>query len=159
MPKRSKPGMLTTSRKCDSLSRRCATLAQNMPGRREPQSQMGPVTSRLLTDVARLESERQELLLELEHLQAELHSLAEPTADDVDVNAYEREKTWALVTGLQHKLESVEHALQLAKKGSYGICQSCHSEIDPARLEILPQATLCLKCQREFERQNRRARQ
>jgi RNA polymerase-binding protein DksA len=119
---------------------------------------MEAVTSRLRTDIARLESERQELLLELQHLQAELHGLAEPTADEADADAYEREKTWALITSLQRKLESIEHALQLAKSGAYGICQNCHGEIDPARLEILPQATLCLKCQQDFERQNRRAR-
>jgi DnaK suppressor protein len=141
------------------LAHRCAALTQTMHRRRKPQSQMGAVTARLRTDIARLESERQELLLELEHLQAELHNLAEPTADEADADAYEREKTWALITGLHHKLESVEHALQLAQSGAYGICQSCHGTIDPARLEILPQATLCLKCQQEFERQNRRARQ
>jgi len=141
------------------LAHRCATLAQSMQVRRKPRSQMGAVTSRLRADIARLESERQELLLQLEHLQAELHSLAEPTADEADADAYEREKTWALITRLHHKLESIQHALQLAQNGAYGICQSCHGQIDPARLEILPQATLCLKCQQEFERQNRRTRQ
>jgi RNA polymerase-binding transcription factor DksA len=119
---------------------------------------MGGGTSQPRAEVARLESERHELLVELEHLQAELHALAEPTADEADSDAYEREKTWALITGLHHKLESVERALQLAESGVYGICENCHGEIDPARLEILPQATLCLKCQQEFERQNRRAR-
>ena len=119
---------------------------------------MGPVTSRIQTDTSKLESDRRELLLRLEHLQAELHSLAEPTADEIDADAYEREKLWALITSLQHKLASIDRAIQLAETGTYGICQSCKGEIDPARLEILPHATLCLKCQREFERQNRRTR-
>jgi DnaK suppressor protein len=109
--------------------------------------------------MTKLESARQELVLELEHLQAELHSLAEPTADEADADAYEREKTWGLITTLQRKMESIEHALQLAQTGAYGICQRCHEEIDPARLEILPHATLCLRCQREFERENRRGHQ
>lgn len=119
---------------------------------------MGAVTSRTRTDTAKLESDRQEILIRLEHLQAELHSLAEPTADEIDADAYEREKLWALITSLQHKLESIGRAIQLAETGTYGICQGCQAEIDPARLEILPHATLCLKCQREFERQSRRAR-
>jgi len=119
---------------------------------------MGSVTSRIQTDTSKLESDRRELLLRLEHLQAELHSLAEPTADEIDADAYEREKLWALITSLQNKLASIDRAIQLAEIGTYGICQSCQGEIDPARLEILPHATLCLKCQREFERQSRRAR-
>jgi RNA polymerase-binding transcription factor DksA len=44
----------------------------------------------------------------------------------------------------------------LAKQGKYGICESCGERIDPARLEILPEATLCLNCQRELERTRRR---
>lgn len=115
-------------------------------------------TSQNAPNTPKLEHARQELLVELGHLQAELHSLAEPTADEADADAFEREKIWALITALQHRLESVEHAIQLAEAGSYGICQSCGEKIDPARLEILPHAALCLRCQKEFERQSRRAR-
>lgn len=110
------------------------------------------------TDRSKLEAARQELVVQLAHLQAELQSLAEPTTDEVDTDAFEREKLWALITSLKGKLESVEYAIQLSETGSYGICQGCHEEIDPARLEILPHATLCLKCQKELERQSRRAR-
>jgi DnaK suppressor protein len=109
-------------------------------------------------EIERLEAAQQELLEDIEHLQADLRSMAEPSADEADVDAYEREKTWALVQRLQRKLESVERALQLARAGTYGICESCRQRIDPARLEIIPEATLCLDCQRKFERQNRRRR-
>ncbi len=104
----------------------------------------------------RLELERQETIEKLEHLRLDLLSMAEPTADETDVDAYEREKILSLVQSLQRKLESIERAIQLVEQGNYGICQNCGERIDPARLEILPQATLCLKCQREFERRNRR---
>jgi len=105
---------------------------------------------------SRLELERQETIEKLEHLRLDLLSMAEPTADETDVDAYEREKILSLVQSLQRKLESIERAIQLVEQGNYGICQNCGERIDPARLEILPQATLCLKCQREFERRNRR---
>lgn len=108
------------------------------------------------TEVSRLESERQEILTKLENLRIDLRNMAEPSAEEADVDAYEREKTWALIQSLQRKLESIEHALEAAKKGTYGLCESCGDRIDPARLEILPQATLCFKCQRQFERLNRR---
>lgn len=109
-------------------------------------------------EVARLESTRQEILRDVEHLRADLRNMAEPSADEADVDAYEREKTWALVQRLQRKLESVDRALQAARQGTYGICEDCGERIDPARLEILPEATLCLECQRKFERLYKRAR-
>jgi DnaK suppressor protein len=118
---------------------------------------MGAV-SRAPFEVARLQAERLETTEKIEHLQAEMHNLAEPSADEADVDAYEREKLWALTQTLQQKLESIDKAIQLAQTGGYGICQSCGTDIDPARLDILPHATLCLKCQRAFERHNRRAR-
>lgn len=109
-------------------------------------------------EIARLEHERQELLEDMEHLRQELRSMAEPSADEADVDAYEREKTWALLRRLQDKLESIERAIEAAREGTYGICKGCGERIDPARLEILPEATLCLECQRKLERQYKRAR-
>jgi DnaK suppressor protein len=40
--------------------------------------------------------------------------------------------------------------------GNYGICERCGQQIDPARLEALPDTTLCLKCKQEIERLARR---
>jgi RNA polymerase-binding transcription factor DksA len=94
----------------------------------------------------------------MEHLRVDLRNMAEPSADEADLDAYEREKTLALIQTLERKLDSIDHALRLARNGTYGICESCGERIDPARLEILPEATLCLNCQRQKERQNRRRR-
>jgi RNA polymerase-binding protein DksA len=116
------------------------------------------VTSRVQPEIEKLARERKEALEELEHLQTDLRNLAEPTADDADIDGYEREKLWALVQTVQRKLESIDRAIELAQNGSYGICQTCGDRIDPARLEILPTASLCLKCQRQFELKNRRRR-
>jgi DnaK suppressor protein len=110
------------------------------------------------TEAERLKLIRQEITEDLDHLRADLRNMAEPSADETDVDAYEREKTWALVQRLERKLESIDHALRLAESGTYGICEGCGSRIDPARLEILPEATLCLDCQRKLERQNKRRR-
>jgi DnaK suppressor protein len=110
------------------------------------------------TEIEKLEETRQEIVEKMENLKEEMRMMAEPSADEADLDAYEREKTWALVQRLQSKLESIERAIQAAAKGKYGICSSCGERIDPARLEILPEATMCLECQRQFERQNRRVR-
>lgn len=58
----------------------------------------------------------------------------------------ELEKRLALENSIRQELASVEHALDKIKKGTYGICDGCGKPIDPARLEALPQATLCMEC-------------
>lgn len=50
------------------------------------------------------------------------------------------------------ELRAVEHALARLKRGEYGVCQSCGKDIDPARLEALPTAVLCIDCQTRAER-------
>jgi DnaK suppressor protein len=119
---------------------------------------MEVATSRDRAGIERLELERQEILEDLANLRTDLRNMAEPSADEADVDAYEREKTWALVQTLERKLESIKHALRIAQSGTYGICESCGNRIDPARLEALPAATLCLDCQRQVERRNKRRR-
>ena len=119
---------------------------------------MEATTTEAQAEVERLELIRQEITEDLDHLRADLRNMAEPSADEADLDAYEREKTWALIQTLQRKLESIEYALRSAKNGTYGICEGCGDRIDPARLEIIPQATHCLQCQRAIERRNRRAR-
>jgi DnaK suppressor protein len=116
---------------------------------------MEVVATHKQSEIDRLEAARQEILKEVANLRTDLRNMAEPSADETDVDAYEREKTWALVQTLQRKLESIDRAIQLAKNGTYGICQDCGERIDPARLDILPEASLCLQCQRKFERRNR----
>ena len=112
----------------------------------------------LQKDMARLEQERKTTLKKLENLRQELKNSAERSADETDIDTYEREKTLALARTLERKLASLDRAIEMARNGTYGICERCGARIDPARLEILPEATLCLKCQREYERQHRRTR-
>ena len=78
--------------------------------------------------------------------------------DDAATVIYEREKTLALIKTLQEKLLSIEHALQQVDDGGYGVCEGCGKSIDPERLEILPEATLCVQCQAKQEAGPRRTR-
>ena len=50
------------------------------------------------------------------------------------------------------ELAQVERALKRLKQGTYGQCEACSSKILLARLNALPYSTLCIKCQREMER-------
>ena len=58
----------------------------------------------------------------------------------------ELEKRLALEKRIRDQLAAVEHALEKFEQGTYGLCDKCGEPIDPARLEALPQASLCLAC-------------
>ncbi len=58
----------------------------------------------------------------------------------------ELEKRLALENRIRQELAGIEHALHKFEEGTYGLCDNCGQPIDPARLEALPQASLCLNC-------------
>jgi len=47
---------------------------------------------------------------------------------------------------LEKGLKNIEGALKKTSEGTYGICSKCGKPINPKRLEIVPEATLCIKC-------------
>ena len=108
------------------------------------------------TEIQKLQEERTQTLEELERLRAYLQTAPEPTGDEVDLDVYEREKNLALVRSLERKLESIDYALRAVHKGAYGICERCGNPIDPARLKILPETTLCVSCKNQLEKTTRR---
>jgi DnaK suppressor protein len=67
-------------------------------------------------------------------------------ADDAS-EAFEQAKELALHQNAKQLLAQVTDALGRFDQGTYGICEQCMEDIDPARLEALPYATLCLRCQ------------
>jgi len=105
--------------------------------------------------VEKLEEERDQALVELDRLREALKTEVDPDADEGDPDLVEREKVIALAQTLERKLESIEYALRQAQEGSYGICERCGEPIDPARLEAVPETTLCIRCKSIVERQSR----
>lgn len=53
-----------------------------------------------------------------------------------------------LATGARTALREVQAALWRMDEGTYARCTACAGWVQPARLEILPQAATCLACQR-----------
>lgn len=51
------------------------------------------------------------------------------------------------------ELARIENALERMRQGDYGLCETCGTTIPMARLNALPYATMCIKCQREAERE------
>ena len=108
------------------------------------------------TQLTILEKEREQTLHELENLRNELKLEIEmEDVDDVAADLVERDKIQALIFTLERKLEDIDHAIANAQLIGYGICEKCGKEIDPERLEIFPETTLCVDCKRENERLNR----
>ena len=102
---------------------------------------------------SRLESERKHLTEELAQLKASVRPLDERREgspfgkrEEEATESFELEKRLTLEKRIRDQLAEVEHALHKFEEGTYGLCDNCGQPIDPARLEALPQATLCLKC-------------
>ena len=101
----------------------------------------------------RLKQEHTHLNSELQMLKAEEKSADEQREgspfgkrEEGATEAFVLEKRMALVRQLTDALAEVEHAMKKYEAGIYNICDLCRQPIEPARLEALPQANLCLKC-------------
>ena len=66
-------------------------------------------------------------------------------ADSSQVTA-ERGEAEVLAGTLKETLDDVEHALAKIDDGTYGQCEDCGKSINPARLEAMPAARLCMDC-------------
>ncbi len=102
---------------------------------------------------AHLERELKRLNEELEQLRSSVRPSEERREgspfgkrEEEATEALELEKRLALEKRLRDQLIEVEHALHKFEEETYGLCDVCGQSIDPARLEALPQATLCLSC-------------
>jgi len=78
---------------------------------------------------------------------------AQATGDVVDaaLDSVQDEISSQLAEVESRELAKIEHALEQMREGQYGICEKCSTSIPIMRLNALPYATLCIKCQREAE--------
>jgi len=102
---------------------------------------------------SRLESEQKRLIGELEQLRASVRPADERREgspfgkrEEEATETLELETRLALEKRIISQLAETEHALSKFEKGTYGLCDTCGQPIAPARLEALPQASLCLSC-------------
>jgi RNA polymerase-binding transcription factor len=100
-----------------------------------------------------LQKEQTRLKSELQRLKAEEKSADEQREgspfgkrEEGATETFEMEKRMALGKRLTSSLAEVEHAIKKYEAGIYDICDICGNTIELARLEALPQASLCLKC-------------
>ncbi len=101
----------------------------------------------------RLESEHKRLVEELEQLRATASSTEDRREgspfgkrEEEATETLELERRLALEKQVREQLSDVETALGKFDKDAYGKCERCGQPIDPARMEALPQAKLCVDC-------------
>ena len=66
--------------------------------------------------------------------------------------SFELEKRLALERQIEEQLADTENALAKIAACKYGSCESCGKPIEPARLQVLPQARTCMNCKEHHKR-------
>lgn len=79
--------------------------------------------------------------------------IVEPATDAAAL--FGHEQVVVLGNKLKNDLKEIEAALTKIKKGTYGVCERCHKQIDVARLEVKPAAIYCMKCEKIMEEKKR----
>lgn len=70
---------------------------------------------------------------------------------DLALETFEREKDLGIKDGLEIDKAKIALALDRIEKGTYGNCLRCGNPIPEGRLQAVPEAELCIHCQREQE--------
>src|SRR3989344_4431433 len=100
---------------------------------------------------------RRNLAARSERLQEDLGALGSQIRYGDDVDKTFAEHYSGVLAGAVEVLGYQEHqlnqALQAVMERVYGRCEECYEEIPIERLRVLPHATRCMGCQKEYERE------
>lgn len=75
---------------------------------------------------------------------------------DLGSDTFQKEIAAYLTTQETQILMKIDNALRKIEEGTYGKCERCNKEIDEGRLEAIPYAELCIDCQRELEKRQKK---
>lgn len=84
----------------------------------------------------------------------ELSAVDQHPADMADVTV-QREVDYTIKGIVADEIDQVQQAMRRQAEGRYGVCDGCGEQIDPERLAVRPQATMCIACQRRLEERPR----
>jgi DnaK suppressor protein len=106
---------------------------------------------------SRLENEKKRLLDTLEQTKAAAPASEERREgspfgkrEEEATQSFELEKGLALEKQIKDNIAEIDYAFEKMNKGTYGRCDMCGKLINPARLEALPYANLCLSCKAKY---------
>jgi len=102
---------------------------------------------------AALDVKRQELVCDIRD-QAAVLAIGEGEHDPIDqvqcMN--QRDEAVTILRRLSRTLADVDGALRAMSEGCYGVCAECGEPIGHNRLETIPWASNCIRCQELLER-------
>jgi RNA polymerase-binding transcription factor len=93
-----------------------------------------------LRDLLKLSGSRDEL---------EIQAMADPL-DQVQLST-DRDMAVETLNQQARSIHDIRTALERVADGSYGRCERCEAQIPPKRLDALPWASMCVKCQSAAE--------
>lgn len=116
-----------------------------------------------MTTTTSLDAKRKELLARREAYLAEAEQMTATALELTDDGAsqdmadedgfgegdtlnVERDRLMVVASDAQARVVEIDAALGRLDAGTYGLCESCHKPIPAARLEAVPEATLCVTC-------------
>jgi DnaK suppressor protein len=91
-------------------------------------------------------------VMEAEQYSRERDSEATQDPADMAANAYTKELLVSMSANDRKLLELVDEALERIEAGEYGACIHCDEPVQEKRLEAVPWARHCLRCQDLQER-------
>lgn len=105
-----------------------------------------------------IEEEQKKVILLIEKLKTE-DPFADPdhASDNAAVDTDVREQVGhdtieAEIKDAAKRMEDLKTAYELMKKGRYGVCERCNSDIPQARLELVPEARYCIDCKKALSK-------
>lgn len=112
---------------------------------RQPQDRLTP---HLRTLRGMLLEQRSFRLEHLVGLRATDGRTVDTDATDTDAGRARHEVAALVADGARRAMADIELAMASMVAGHHGCCHACHTDIPLAVLEVIPQARLCLSCQR-----------
>lgn len=104
----------------------------------------------------RLLEERETLLMEIRHKNADAAELVDsgvPDPGDMSMNDFLTDFLHLLSDSHRERIMMIDEALRRLQEGTYGVCERCGEEIGAARLEVQPHTIFCVQCKEDLERE------
>jgi RNA polymerase-binding protein DksA len=114
--------------------------------------ELAQVRAQLVAQLAEMQSEYDQSLLDLDELQSSSTDGAGDDQADAGSKTFEREQELSIAANRLDLLTQIKRAVERIDAGTYGYCESCGQPIPKARLKAFPMATLDVACKQREER-------
>lgn len=115
-----------------------------------PRNILTPIANFLSHEAKRLEKRRQSLSQRDPFADAD--RVVDNAASDTDAAEQDSHaQVAAMSRQTDRRLIQIKKALARIKVGKYGICEQCGQMIDTDRLVVMPETTLCVRCEQKKE--------